>query len=101
VVSNTHDRCYADWTHSKARNENLLNVLSAVRTVTCVEGEVGAALSVQRLDYGLDDRGSIPGRGNDGNFSHRHRIQTGSAARPVSCSMGTRGPSPGGKAADA
>jgi hypothetical protein len=25
----------------------------------------------------LDDRGSVPGGGNDGIFSHRHRVKTG------------------------
>jgi hypothetical protein len=34
------------------------------------------AYSVQRFRYELDDRGSIPGRGNDEIFSLRHRVQT-------------------------
>jgi hypothetical protein len=41
-------------------------------------------------DYGLDDRGSIPGGGLC--------VQTGSGAHPASCTMGTGGPFPGGKA---
>jgi hypothetical protein len=41
--------------------------------------------SVQRLRYGLDDRGSIPGRGKKGLF--RHSVQTGSGAQPVSNTM--------------
>jgi hypothetical protein len=39
-------------------------------------------------DYGLDDRGSIPGS---------LCVQTGSGAHPASCPMGTGGPFPGGK----
>jgi hypothetical protein len=46
---------------------------------------IGAAVaqSVQRLGYGLDDRGSVPGRGNGGILFLRHRVQTGSAAHPA------------------
>jgi hypothetical protein len=36
-----------------------------------------------------------------GNFSLNHRVQTGSGAHPTSYPMGTRGSSPGGKAAGA
>jgi len=49
----------------------------------------------------LDNRGSIPGRGNSGNFPLRHRVQTGSGAHPPSYSMGTWGFYPGVKAAGA
>jgi hypothetical protein len=48
-------------------NKSLYNSLRAA----------GVAQSVHRLGYGLDDRGSIPGRDNDGIFSHRHSAQTG------------------------
>jgi hypothetical protein len=47
-------------------------------------------------DYGLDDRGSIPGRAKD--FSSNLCVQTGSGAHSASCPMGTGGPFPGGKA---
>jgi hypothetical protein len=40
------------------------------------------AQSVQRLGYGLDDRGSIPGRGENF-FPFRQRVHTGSAAQPI------------------
>jgi hypothetical protein len=41
-----------------------------------------------RLGYGLEDRGSIPARGNEGIFfSLHHRVQTGSGVHPT----GTRG----------
>jgi hypothetical protein len=46
-------------------------------------------------DYGLDDRGSIPGRAED--FSSSPCVQTGSGAHPTSYPMGTGGPFPGGK----
>jgi hypothetical protein len=42
------------------------------------------------------DRGSIPGRGKG--FSPILCVQTGSGAHPASCTMGTGGPFPGGKA---
>jgi hypothetical protein len=42
--------------------------------------------------YGLDGRGSIPGRGNI--FSLLHSVQTGSRAHPTSYSMGTGGKRP-------
>jgi hypothetical protein len=45
-------------------------------------------------DYGLDDRGSIPG-GGKGFFVC---VKTGSGAHPTSCTMGTGGPFPGDKA---
>jgi len=35
----------------------------------------------------MDDWSSIPGRGNDGIFSLRHLIQTGSGAYPTSHPM--------------
>jgi hypothetical protein len=50
-------------------------------------------------DYGLDDR-AIGGRPPEGaeDFSSSLCVQTGSGAHPASCTMGTRGPFPGGKA---
>jgi hypothetical protein len=36
----------------------------------------------------MDERGSIPGRCNDWNFSLRRQVQTGSAAYPASYQMG-------------
>jgi len=39
----------------------------------------------------LDIQGSVPGRGSDGIFSHRHCIQTGPGAHPASYPMGTGG----------
>jgi hypothetical protein len=45
---------------------------------------------------GPGDRGSIPGRGE--NFSCSLFVQIGSGTHPTSCTMGTEGPFPGGKA---
>jgi hypothetical protein len=42
------------------------------------ENGVGVALSAHRLGYGLDYRGSIPYRGNDGTFSLSRRVQISS-----------------------
>jgi hypothetical protein len=49
--------------------------------------------------YGLGDRAievRSPARAK--NFSSSLCVQTGSEAHPASCTMGTRGPFPGGKA---
>jgi hypothetical protein len=48
-------------------------------------------------DYGLDDR-AIEVRSPAGakDFSCSFCVQTGSGARPASCTMGTGGPFPGG-----
>jgi hypothetical protein len=50
-------------------------------------------------DYGLDDRaiGVRPPAGAK-DFSSSLCVQTGSGAHPASCTMGTAGPVPGGKA---
>jgi hypothetical protein len=53
----------------------------------CRDSAVGIA-----TDYGLDDRGSIPGRDKI-----LHIVQTGSGARPASYPVGTRALSPGAK----
>jgi hypothetical protein len=50
-------------------------------------------------DYGLDDRAidvRSPVEAKD--FSSNLFVQTGSGAHPASCTMGTGGPFPGGKA---
>jgi hypothetical protein len=50
-------------------------------------------------DYGLDDRAigvRSPARAKD--FSSSLCVQNGSGAHPASCTMGTGGPFPGGKA---
>jgi hypothetical protein len=51
-------------------------------------------------DYGLDDRAigvRSPAQAKD--FSSSLCVQTGSGVHPASCTMGTRGPFPGGKGA--
>jgi hypothetical protein len=53
--------------------------------------------SVQRLGYGLDDRGSrVRFPAGTGDFSLYHRVQNDSGAHPASYPMGTRGSFPGG-----
>jgi hypothetical protein len=60
------------------------------------------AQSVQRLSYGLEDRGSrVRFAAGAGNFSLHHRVQNGSRAHPVSYPMGTGVCFTGGKAAGA
>jgi hypothetical protein len=51
------------------------------------------------MDYGLDGRGSFPGRVKE--FSLVHSVKTGSVAHPVSYPMGIRGSFPGVEAAGA
>jgi hypothetical protein len=58
-------------------------------------GNWGSSVSIVS-NYRLDDRGSIPGRAKD--FSSSICVQTSSEAHPASCTMGTGGPFPGGKA---
>jgi hypothetical protein len=87
---------------SAACNKILITIDSSVGIAVAllfatVDSSVGIALG-----HGLDDRGSrvqFPAR--VGNFSFHHRIQNGSGAHPVSCSMGTRGSFLGDKAARA
>jgi hypothetical protein len=57
--------------------------------------ELGSSVSIVS-GYGLDDRGSIPGRGKM--IFPLACVQTGSGAHPASCTIGTGGPFPGGKA---
>jgi hypothetical protein len=60
--------------------------------------EPGSSVSIMS-DYGLDDR-AIGVRSPAGakDFSSNLCVQTGSGAQPASCTMGTGGPFPGGKA---
>jgi hypothetical protein len=50
-------------------------------------------------DYGLDDRAiGVRSLAGTKDFSSIPCVQTGSGAHPASCTMGTGGPFPGGKA---
>jgi hypothetical protein len=50
-------------------------------------------------DYGLDDRAvGVRSPAGAEDFSSNLCVQTGSGANPASCTMGTGGPFPGGKA---
>jgi hypothetical protein len=60
------------------------------------------AQSVQRLRYGIDDRGSnIRLPAGTGNFSLHHRVQNGSGIHLASYPTGTRGSFPEGETARA
>jgi hypothetical protein len=39
-----------------------------------ITGSRDSSVSIETVSYGLDERGSSPGRGNGGIFSYRHRI---------------------------
>jgi hypothetical protein len=57
-------------------------------------------MTFKRLYFGLDDPDSkVRFPAGAGNFSLRHRVQTGSGVHSASYPMGTRGSFPGGKAA--
>jgi hypothetical protein len=56
---------------------------------------------MKTIGYGLDDRSSIPGTGNDGAFSLRYRARIGDETHPAPYSIGSGGSFPGGKAAGA
>jgi hypothetical protein len=58
----------------------------------------GSSVSVAS-DYGLDDRATgVQPLVEAKDFSCSLCVQTGSEAHPASCTVGTRGPFPGGKA---
>jgi hypothetical protein len=63
-----------------------------------LKGSRGSSVSIVS-GYGLDDRAievRFPAGAKD--FSSSLCVQTCSGAHPASCTMGTRGPFPGGKA---
>jgi hypothetical protein len=69
-------------------------------TVSMAIGLLEPGISVSIVSgYGLDDR-AIKVRSPAGaeDFSFSLCVQTGSGAHPASCTMGTGGPFPGGKA---
>jgi hypothetical protein len=61
--------------------------------------EAAIAQSVYKLDYGIGDLGSIPGRGNDDIVCLRHRVETGSGANPAPVQWIPGALTSGGKAA--
>jgi hypothetical protein len=60
-------------------------------------GEPATSVSIVS-GYGLDDRAIKVRFGQSQNFSTNLCVQTSSEAHPASCTMGTGGPFPGGKA---
>jgi hypothetical protein len=60
--------------------------------------EPGSSVSIVS-DYGLDDRAiGVRSPAEEKDFSSSLCVQTGSGTHPASCTMGTGGPFPGGKA---
>jgi len=59
--------------------------------VSNCNGEDCVLSHVAQSVYRLDDRGSIPGRDNDGIFSLRHLVHIGSGVHAVSYLMGIGG----------
>jgi hypothetical protein len=88
------------WKANINCNITLLSVplLCMIYTVHILGTEPGSSGSIVS-DYGLDDRAievRSPAEAKD--FSCSLYVQTGSEAHPASCTMGTGGPFPGGKA---
>jgi hypothetical protein len=78
------------------------DVLTYVSTGGFANGGGVIAQSVERLGYGLDDRGSgLRFAAGAGNFSLHRRVQNGSGVHPASYLMGTRDSFSGGEAAGA
>jgi hypothetical protein len=71
------------------------NIKRNVSVLECYQRDI----SNLRAKYGLDDRGSIPGRAKVGNFSLRPSIKTGSGAHLGSYPTGSGVSFLGGKAA--
>jgi hypothetical protein len=65
-----------------------------MREVTSDDKTLFENLLRRGMFYGLDDWGSVPGKGDDGIFSLRHLFQAGSGAHPASYPVGTRDLSP-------
>jgi hypothetical protein len=81
--------------HSSVWNDNcVLNeevVVTNLRSYPILIERTEETQSVYSLGYRLDDRVSIPSRGNNEMFSPRHRVLTGSGAHPTSYQMGAGG----------
>jgi hypothetical protein len=78
-------------------NRSMIATLQPIFHVTCISNGSRSSSGSIVSDYGLDDQGSIPPTEAE-DFSSSLCVQTGSGAHPASCTMGTRGPFPGGKA---
>jgi hypothetical protein len=93
------------WTYMlllASQEKNLSHSVSPItrNSTQAVRSRVSSGSIVS--DYGLDDRAigvRSPAEAKD--FSSDLCVQTGSGAHPASCTMGTGGPFPGGKAAGA
>jgi hypothetical protein len=85
---------WAPWHKTSARNiyccsDHMLLSLLKCKVPPYMYFTRGVVQSVQWLGYGLDERGSIPSRDNDGILRPHHSVQTGSGAHPPSYPKGT------------
>jgi hypothetical protein len=79
----------------RVKNAQSATILSVLLRIIRSRGSSGSIVS----GYGLEDRAigvRSPAEAKD--FSSSLCVQTGSGAHPASCTMGTVGPFPGGKA---
>jgi hypothetical protein len=73
--------------------------LKSTITLSITKVSVEKLSQYRRLDWGVDDWDSIPGRGNSKTISPCHCIQTESGAHSASNPMGTGGSYPRNKTA--
>jgi hypothetical protein len=77
----------SNFYHSRLKITNIdeCTVSDAVNDSGSNQYEAGEMNGVaQSLGYGMDDKDSIPGRGNGRMFSLRHSLKTGSETHPTS-----------------
>jgi hypothetical protein len=77
---------------------DILHLILSLENVTYNTRSRGNSVSIVS-GYGLDDRAiEVRSQAGTKDFSSSLCVQTGSGAHPASCTMGTGGPFPGGKA---
>jgi hypothetical protein len=77
---------------------NNFRLLQVILHYTLLCSSRGSSVSIVS-DYGLDDRAiEVRSPAEAKEFYSNLCVQTGSGAHPASCTMGTGGPFPGGKA---
>jgi len=81
ISSSSRRRPYSK-TRTGGRNASVFQTECEPRSMCVVERASRQLLSVCRLGYVLDDRGSILGRGSDGKLPLRHCLQTESYPLP-------------------
>jgi hypothetical protein len=79
----------------------MMMITMIISTLTQRSRSSSVSMETRLRDYGLDDKVSIPAKGNDGILSLRRRVQTSSGPHLASYAMDTEGSFHGGKAAGA